>query len=410
MTAPPRHVTAVLAVVAVILVAGVPARGAAEPTARPYVGFRLGAQTFGDPEVASGVDASDLLDAYGLSVGVDLGRHLGVEVMADYFEAVLRGGSDHGSLGELGVLTLIPQVRLRLPLLDGRLVPYAVAGVGIGHTEYNDRKPSGFGRRLGGSSTGLAWTAGIGAEYFFADNLSFGVEGRWLGLPGGYDLEVDGDDQRLDLGSFVAHGVLRAYFAEPGRRDPGPRWLPSLAARAGGAVLVDRSIARGLRARPEHASIAGHANQLYGFTLGFDLTRALAVELAGDGYEVNLEVPGRGLVGEYGFSALVPQLRVRWPLLDGRLVPSAVGGVGLSYAEFNDLKPRGDGLDIRGKNFGVVGVLGAALDYRVVGNIEVGVEARYAISRGHRLTVAGDERTVTLDAVLTTAVLRVHFR
>jgi hypothetical protein len=35
----------------------------------------------------------------------------------------------------------VPQLRLRYPFLDDRLVPYLVAGAGIAFTDFNDRKP-----------------------------------------------------------------------------------------------------------------------------------------------------------------------------------------------------------------------------------------------------------------------------
>ena len=38
----------------------------------------------------------------------------------------------------------MPQVRVRYPLLGGRLTPYALAGVGVAFTEFNDRKPPGY--------------------------------------------------------------------------------------------------------------------------------------------------------------------------------------------------------------------------------------------------------------------------
>ena len=79
---------------------------------------------------------------YGLAFGFDFGRYLGAELAVEGYEVVM-GLKGVGSISEYAIYTFIPQLRLRYPMWGGRLVPYAVGGVGVGHVEINDRKPNG---------------------------------------------------------------------------------------------------------------------------------------------------------------------------------------------------------------------------------------------------------------------------
>src|SRR5687768_16540979 len=82
-------------------------------------------------------------DLFGASVGVNLNRYWGVELSGEGFERRLRLNSS--ALGEYSVAPIVPQVRFRYPVLDGRMTPYLIAGVGAALTEFNDRKEPGFG-------------------------------------------------------------------------------------------------------------------------------------------------------------------------------------------------------------------------------------------------------------------------
>jgi hypothetical protein len=55
------------------------------------------------------------------------------------------------------------------------------------------------------------------------------------------------------------------------------------------------------------------------------------VELVGEGYETTLEFQGVGSLGEYAVWDVIPHLRLRYPVADGRVVPYALAGVGLGY-------------------------------------------------------------------------------
>lgn len=129
-----------------------------------------------------------------------------------------------------------------------------------------------------------------------------------------------------------------------------------LGIRIGGALLLDDDL---------NPHIEGSMlQQLVGVGLGVNLGRHLSLELAGDGYELNLKLHGlpRGnTVAEYAIYTVVPQLRLRYPLREGRLTPYALAGVGVSFTEINDQKePVFDfDIDIDGNTWDVVGALGA---------------------------------------------------
>jgi opacity protein-like surface antigen len=124
---------------------------------------------------------------------------------------------------------------------------------------------------------------------------------------------------------------------------------------------------------------------------------------------VILAISGLGSVAEYAMYYVVPQLRARYPLLGGRLVPYLMGGVGATYFEVKDVKPRGFDLRLDGKNFSVAGLLGGGVDYLVARNIAVGLEVEYLISRGNSASINGNSQSLTLDALLMTAGVRVFF-
>lgn len=398
-----------------LLLAPVPGAADAEDFRGPYLGLRLGREVVVDTDIAPGLGSSALHSLYGVSVGMDVGRHVGFELAADFFEPDLRASARFrpgqlGSVGELGTLVLVPQVRLRYPLLDDRLVPYLVGGVGLSFTEFNDRKRDGFGRSIHAEDTALAWTVGAGLEYFVASNIAIGAEVRFAGL-GAHDIEVDGLTREGDLDSLLLAAGTRVYLRDgpDARFDAASRRAVFLTLRAGGARLVDRSLAPGLEAREDNSDLVPGTDNVLGFAVGVDLTPALAVEVAGEGYEINLVQAGVGTISEYAVVSFTTQLRVRYPLLGGRLLPSLALGAGFSFAEFNDRKPRAEGVTISARDYSPAGVLGAGLEYLIARNLGVGVDVRYLLSRGHEIRIEETRADVNLDTVSVTLGLRLRF-
>lgn len=114
---------------ALALLYGAPGIAAASDHRWPawYVIPRTGVAVLLDTEPASGVGASSVQQSNGLSVGVDVGRHLGIELAGEVFETDLKSGGR--TIGEYGIFNLIPQLRLRFPIGQTRLTPHALAGL-----------------------------------------------------------------------------------------------------------------------------------------------------------------------------------------------------------------------------------------------------------------------------------------
>jgi opacity protein-like surface antigen len=374
--------------------------------ARFYLGLRGGAQLFTDAGRGGRLDATNPNEVYGLSFGVDVGRHFGIELAFDHFEPKLHL-SGVGTIGEYGIGTLIPEARLRLPILDGHATVYALAGIGVSFADFNDRKPVAFDRRIRARDVAVAGAVGGGIEYFIASNLAVGLESRLI-LTGAHDIDVDGERHRASLDSFVTTAGVRIFFSGP--QGPGPSAAPAgpfyIGVRAGGALPLHRELGGGLKLRPESAAI-GDVDYAFGATIGADLGRFVAVELSGDSFEPNLAFERLGSVAEYAIYAIVPQVRLRYPLLGDRLVPYALGGVGFTYAEVNDVKPPGRTLRPQGRGLAPAGAVGAGIDYMVADNLAVGVGTKYVVSAGQRISIGGNTHDVDVDALITSVGLRV---
>lgn len=372
-----------------------------EPATRVYLTVRYGG-------TVPGLRADD---SAGLSLGVDLGRFLSVELAADFYELVAEVPRV-GTVGEYGVMALAPQLRVRYPLFGGQLAPYLLAGVGIGVGQFNDRKPPGFGLAIhAGDDVTPLGVVGGGIEYFLADNLALGLQVAYV-ISGAQTIEVQGRRHPVELETLLATASLRVLYPEREPRPAGPPrgFLPArvyLGVRIGGAVPTRKEVFSGLESRPEAPAWGGTLNQVFGVAVGADLGRYLGFELPLEGYEMNLAMPGRPALGEYALYPIIPLVRLRSAWLDEKLELYGLGGGGITYGEFNDGKPAGASLEIRGRDWTVAGALGVGLEYFVTSNVAIGLEAKYVASRGHHLRIDG--RPVggaVLDSVLVSFGLR----
>jgi opacity protein-like surface antigen len=353
-------------------------------------------------------------DHWGLSLGANLGRYWGLELSADTFERRVEGLGR--TLGEYGVVALAPQVRGRYPLLDDRLVPYVVVGVGVAFTDFNDRKPRTPPDQrvaIDGTASSLPIaTLGAGIEYYFADNLALGVEVKYL-FAEDQTIRLDGARHSQQVASLFTTLGLRLLVPEHRPQPPLVAGEPAAARlyaglRVGSAVTTDTEAFSNVELRPEPPAYFSSGNQLFGAALGLDHGRHLGIELAVDAYEVILASPDGVSLTEMALVSVIPQLRVRYPILDGRLVPYAIGGLGLSYAERNDRKQPATGLDIETSRYGLAASVGAGVEYFVASNIALGLETRYLTSRGHTVQIgAGRESAGHYDAVAVALTLRV---
>lgn len=350
-------------------------------------------------------------DYWGVSAGADFNRHLGAELSADIFERRIRL-SGFGSVGEYGLIALVPQVRLRYPLLDGRLTPYLVGGAGVALSEFNDRKAGTFGRSVDADHATPVGTIGAGIEYALADSVALGIEMKYL-VAGDQAVRIDGRSHAVSIDSLFMSVGLRAFYPErptarpaEGRERPPTRLY--LALRAGGALVTYTDISREIEIRPEPPALAS-LNQYFGASLGLDLGRHLGVELAGEGYEARVAVAGIGSVAEYAVYAIMPQVRFRYPLLEGRLVPYALAGIGWANAEINDRKPPGAGVEIRAGSSGLAAAVGGGLEYFLTHHLALGAETKYLYTRGLTLQLGNGRRhEANLGGLIFSLSLRVY--
>ena len=351
-------------------------------------------------------------DSYGFGVGANLNRYLGFELSGDRFEIFpkVRG---LGTVGEYGVFALMPQVRLRYPVWHDRLVPYVIGGAGIALTDFNDKKRPAFAYQVQSESNTWAAALGAGVEYFLADNLALGVEFKYL-FAGDQTLKVGTASTTVNASNPLVSFALRMFYPELRPASPAEIAEPAparfyLAFRIGGAIPTKSEIAPGIENRPVNNAIGGSVDEYYGLAFGFDFGRYLGAELAIEGYEVVLGIKGIGSIEEYAIYTFIPQLRLRYPIWGGRLVPYAVGGVGVGHVEGNDRKPNGANVSFHANGNGIAAAVGGGIEYFLTRNIAAGLESKWSYTGGHNITINGNSQTATVQAAVVTLGLRVYF-
>jgi hypothetical protein len=235
-------------------------------------------------------------DYWGLSVGGNLNRYLGGELSGDLFERRLKV-QGFGSVGEYAVTAVVPQIRVRYPLFDGKLTPYAVAGAGFAVGEFNDRKQGTFGHGVDADRTVPVGTLGGGIEYFLADGLAVGVEVKYL-FAGDQTLRIDKVEYSHSIASLLTSFGVRLFYPERPTAPPidpeGGRMRLYLGLRVGGAAVTNSHVSDRLTIEPEPPAI-GPLNQYFGGALGLDITHHVGVELVLEGYETNIELAESGV-------------------------------------------------------------------------------------------------------------------
>jgi hypothetical protein len=118
-------------------------------------------------------------------------------------------------------------------------------------------------------------------------------------------------------------------------------------------------------------------------------------------------LPGVGTIGEYAVYDLIPRVRVRIPLRE-RLEGYVAGGVGPTYAEFNDRTPITKDLGgIHADGFGFGGLFGGGLEYFLMKNVSVAAEATYFMDRSHELRIEDVTHEGNLDSIFLNLQLKV---
>ena len=347
---------------------------------RPYLRFHSG-----DIEPLWDVD-----DHWSFSLGANFTRLLGAELTLDFYEQDERR-APFGKVGEVSAWNVVPYARLRYPLLKDRLVPYVLAGIGPSFLQFNDRKPKAFGAEVDIEGMTFAVGAGAGLEYFIADNVTFGIEGKylWVNPIAG---TVNGETRNVDLSAPMFTFGLRVYFDENTPRplatqDPARPNQFYFGWRVGGSVMTDRDWTSGVSWVPEPAA-KGQVGQNGSLALGANFGENWGVELTADSLEPSLHLSGVGTFAEYAMGAVIPHLRLRYPLGRGRWVPYMMAGVGITYAEYNDVKPPGATYQVKAKGvYPALGV-GAGLEYFVIRNFSLNADVRWLYTWDHEIEIA----------------------
>jgi opacity protein-like surface antigen len=377
---------------------------------RFYMAIRAGAVIKSSHEVAPGYQGTlGGEDVIGLSAGMNFNKYVGAEISMDRYEFILNAPPKSEKAAEYSVSPFLMLLRLRYPLLDDRVVPYVLGGGGVGFVQVDDKFPPIGSTSLKKNDFSPAGALGGGVEYFIANNLAFGLEAKYLFHQAA--LGVNGQDNRTNLNGLLWGGSMRVYFSEDSAGTPA---LPSMAAgdrarfylavRTGTSIPTHRTIS-------PQGSLSGVQGLHFGSgSFGVNLSRYWGLELAVESMEQNISVAPYGRIGEYTHSSIVPQVRVMYPVYGDRLVPYAVGGVGVGIAEFGDQTPEAQSATIgHSQTMSVVGTAGVGLDYFLLNNVAINLETKYRIFPSATLEINGIPYTVNLSGVLISAGLRVFF-
>jgi opacity protein-like surface antigen len=330
---------------------------------RPY--FR-----FGNGDISANWGVYDL---WTFGLGANFDRHWGGELAVDYYEMKFR--YQGRTLGEISSWNIIPQVRLRQPLMRERLVPYLVAGAGASFLQFKDEEAgeSVQGTKVDIAGSTFTVTAGAGVDYFLNGNVALNLEGKYYWVQPLTGM-VNGNNTNANLSTPTVTAALRVYTDENVPRPLADTVSLSnrrgyIGLRLGGALLTDDRLNRNVKLVSDSPSV-GAVNQTGGLLFGWDFNRNWGAELAWDFLEYGVDLNGKD-IGEYSMKLVIPQLRYRLPTAQGRWVPYLVAGAGASYSEFNDRTGDGYGLKISAKGFHPALSVGAGIEYFLNRNLSV---------------------------------------
>ncbi|MGH8509024.1 MAG: outer membrane beta-barrel protein [Gammaproteobacteria bacterium] len=383
---------------------------------RPYFQFGVDGAHYTNPDAVREIELENpsQYPFPHFAFGVDIGRYWGAELAVDYVETNVNardltapGSSDR--IGEYATWNVLAQGRWRYPLLNDRLVPYVVAGLGIGIGEFNDRSRAFHDFPFSGADTSFIGALGGGIEYFIASNLALGIELKHVfGFE--TDVSLNGQGTSLDLEQTLISAGGRLFFDKAGPGDPGGPAADSdrrrgyVVIRTGGTYFTDAD------AVPELEIGKSVVLLDFGAVIGMNLSRQWGMELAAELYETTLEAPGFGRVTEYSLWNVQGLVRWRYPLRNDRVVPYLVAGAGWGWTNVNGPNyPRSVfPIDTTNDN-GFVASFGAGVDYFIAQNASVGLEARYIEPFDARARIGDQSFELDNSALVFAVGLRLYF-
>lgn len=408
----------------------------ADKAKRFYFSLRYGRSVVMDKDIAPGLEIDQAFgqELVGTQIGYDFSERLSLELVAEGYDMEIIA-TGFGKTIEYASYMIMPQLKLRFPMQNGRLSPYLIGGIGIGITEANDRSPLGeglpaiFGPATGpnpaipifdGKDTSVVYSIGTGIEYFIAENIALGIEAKYVSQSA--DVTVNKLDHTADLDAFFISGGIRFLFPGPARPSSAysstatGNWLhishdtltPYIGFRLGMARYAEHQLT------PDFELSDHEQEQVINLTVGMELNPYLAAELAVDhfGNDINAsKSPIPAKITEFNIVSAVPQLRLQYPMLDDRLLPYVLGGVGVGYVQSNDRTSLGASNRVpyfSADNYSLVSVAGAGVDYYIADNMTIGVEAKYLFNKTD-ISIDNIPVETDMNRVILTAGLRVFF-
>lgn len=181
---------------------------------RGYLGLRVGGPPF---FTQAGKDSAIHLENPGAEalggavLGLNIDRHWGVELAGEREKTGLTDEATGRKTAEWAWWTLLLQARWRYPLLDDRLTPYLLGGLGVRIAEVESKdsdSPISFG-----SEEVFTGSVGTGIEYFLMNNVALGLELKYI-VGADSKLQVDGETHHLNLDALVYTFGVRIFYPE----------------------------------------------------------------------------------------------------------------------------------------------------------------------------------------------------
>lgn len=376
---------------------------------RPYLNLRVGADFLTNPEADNlQLEQASGNPAAGISIGADLGRHLGVEAALDYHKTALLRPSG-AKLGDYSLTRATTELRLRYPLDDGRVVPYALIGAGVGLGDFSGREDFTFDG--GGHDLDLIGVAGLGIDYFVTDNVALTAQAKYTF---GFDTTINdtGTARELQDDTVALTAGLRVYADHLAYRPGQPRPAPArdtdrtrgyLAFKGGRSLFTDRRTVPGVEIEP----VSG----LYGEGgLGVNFNRHWGAEFDVNYMRAQLTSNTLGDISGYPVFTYTLLGRFRYPVLADRLVPFVAAGGGIGFGELGDRDQPFAATRFSGpQESSWLAAFGAGVDYFIEDNFSVGVEAKYTTLFDTDVAVAGVPANLSPDFLSLSAGVKIYY-
>jgi Outer membrane protein beta-barrel domain len=321
-----------------------------DDTGRFYLFFQTGLTFILNDKFAPNTHYADpdgLNPPIAIGFGYNISKHFSLEMQGFGTEPDVRSNT-LGKLAEYSNISVFGSVRYRYPIGDGRLVPWVLGGIGWSLNDLNDTTNPRI--KLKGDGSTIAGTLGLGFDYFLVDDVAVGASMQSMIYPS-IDTQVihtnTGATQygstSLTSISILAHiriypgqaasadgGGRRLFLADHGPFDSNERRY-YLFATAGDQIIFDDSFGAGVKAQAP-----GGVNWALGGGAGVNFDGHWGFEIALLNSEVNLTEGALGKIVEMSNFTVLPTVRYRWQFFQGRLVPFATAGFGVTFNNPND--------------------------------------------------------------------------